>query len=151
VRGKLDQETIVNARTSPWEPGVNAGAPKVLVGLVGAALVGAVALSVVLISPAPKGVKHATTDQVASAQVAPIPASAPDADVLAARMNNEPPAAGTTATQSPAATTPAPADTTDSSAAPRQPAMAPPVLPQPESAQSTPPRAPGSTTPTSGE
>jgi hypothetical protein len=159
VRGKLDQETIVNSRTSPWEPGANAGAPKVLVGLVGAALVGAVALSAVLMSSSPKGVKHATTDQVAAAQVGTLPASGPDADMLAARVNNEPPAAGTNepapATQSPAATTPGPApaptDTTNSSSTPRQPTIAPPVLPQPETTEPAPPRTPGATTPTRGE
>ena len=166
VRGKLDQETFVNARTTPWEPGANAGAPKVLVGLVGAALVGAVALAVVLM-PAHKGVKHATGDQVAAAQVATMPASAADADTLAARMDNEPPAAGapatappttpstTAATQPPAgtapATTPAPADTTRSSATPREPVVAPPVLPQPESTGPTAPRTPASRAPAGGE
>jgi hypothetical protein len=160
VQGAPDQETIAPTRQSPWEPGASAGAPKMLVGLAGAAIVGGIALAVVLMGPAPGAKKHAATDQVAAAQVARDPA---------AQMNAEAPAAGTVPAAEPGANTTAQAPAPAADAQPpanaqagtnaQAPAVAssqatatlpPPVVPPPAT---TPPsdRAPGSTTPTPGE
>jgi hypothetical protein len=150
VQGALDQETIAPARQSPWEPGASAGAPKVLVGLAGAAIVGGIALAVVLMGPAPGAKKHATTDQVAAAQVARDPA---------AQMNAEPPAAGTAPAADTGANataqTPAPTATPSDQGSVQAPAAAPSqpaaTVPPPVATPPNPDRAPGSTTPTPGE
>jgi hypothetical protein len=151
----MDQETIAPARQSPWEPGASAGAPRVLVGLAGAAIVGGIALAVVLMGPAPGAKKHAATDQVAAAQVARDPA---------AQMNAEPPAAGTApaeqgtdtaaktpAAQAPEATAQAQAPAAASSQAVQAAATVPPPVATPPATTPNPDRAPGSTTPTPDE
>jgi hypothetical protein len=132
-RGALDQETIDQARTSPWEPGASSGAPKVLVGLAGAALVGGIALGIVLLSPSPKTAKPAANPPVAAEQGAPAnPASGAGTDSFAAQANPTP---------------------TDAAAVPRADdgGAAPQASPE---APATPPdanRAPGSTNPARGE
>jgi hypothetical protein len=110
ARVALDKETVARARATPWEPGAASGAPRVLVGLVGAGLIGAVAVAIVLLSPSHVA-KPVHADPAAVTQPAPAAAAAPSAETLAAQMNAEPAAAGKAAdTPTPSAAKPAPAD-----------------------------------------
>jgi hypothetical protein len=105
-----------HTRAAPWEPR-GAQASRVLIGVVGAGLVGALAIGGVLLSPSKVPARPATGDQVAAApqsqeSTPPAPAPAQTADQMAAQAQHEPAAAGTTApdpASSAAAVTPAPA------------------------------------------
>jgi cytoskeletal protein RodZ len=128
----MDKETIANARTTPWEPGATAGKPKVLIGLVGAVMVGAVALAIVLY---PTHVaKTPATDPAVATQAAPATGS-PPADKAAA--------------QAPDATAPTPpADTTVQSATNAQDATVPsPIVTPPSTTEGNTGNAPASTSP----
>ena len=54
--------------TPDWQPGASKGVPKAAIGAVGAALVGGVALAIVLMAPSNKVVKHVQPDPIAQAQ-----------------------------------------------------------------------------------
>jgi len=57
-------------QTPDWQPGASKGVPKAAIGAVGAALVGGVALAIVLMAPSNKVVKHVQPDPIAQAQAA---------------------------------------------------------------------------------
>jgi hypothetical protein len=124
VRGALDKETIARARSTPWEPGASSGAPRVLVGLVGAALIGGVAVAIVLLSPSRVAKPVHPADPAAISQTAPPAPGASSADALAAQMNAEPAAAG----NAPAVADPRAADTPAPSTTPTAPDAAAPDL-----------------------
>jgi len=59
---------MADGRTADWQPGVSqGGVPKAAIGVLGAALVGGVALAIVLMAPSNKVVKHVQPDPIAQA------------------------------------------------------------------------------------
>ena len=54
--------------TPGWQPGASKGVPKAAVGVVGAALVGGIALAITLLAPSSKVVKHAQPDPIAESR-----------------------------------------------------------------------------------
>ena len=132
MRGAMDKEMIANARTTPWEPGAASGKPKVLVGLIGAVMVGAVALAIVLYPM----------------HVAKTPSTEPAVATQAAPATGNPPA-DKAATQAPDATAPTPsADTTVQSTSNAQDAtVPPPIVTPPSTTEGNTGNAPASTGP----
>jgi len=59
-----------DGQTPDWQPSASKGVPKAAIGAVGAALVGGVALAIVLMAPSNKVVKHVQPDPIAQAQAA---------------------------------------------------------------------------------
>ena len=113
---------VAAVRTADWSPGGTRGVPKAAIGVVGAALVGGVALALVLIGPGDKVVKPAS-QTVAMAPAAHGPAASaatadPTVDNAVAQMDQQPTAAGPTAAT-------APADTSAGDDASTQPTPAP--------------------------
>ncbi len=88
-----------DGRTPDWQPGVSKGVPKAAIGAMGAALVGGVALAIVLLSPSNKVTKQVMPDPIAqaTAQNAASQKSVDSTDAAVAGLNNDPPAAGSTA------------------------------------------------------
>jgi hypothetical protein len=104
-RGPVD---VAGVRTAEWSPGGTRGVPKAAIGVVGAALVGGVALALVLIGPGDKVVKPASRT-VAMAPASPGPAAStagadPTVDSAVAQMDQQPTAAGPAAATAPADT-----------------------------------------------
>jgi cytoskeletal protein RodZ len=128
----MDKETIANARTTPWEPGAASGKPKVLIGLVGAALVGALGARHRAV---PHACRQDTRDRSAVATQAAPATGSPPADKAAA--------------QAPDATAPTPpADTTVQSATNAQDATVPsPIVTPPSTTEGNTGNAPASTRP----
>lgn len=93
-RGPHESGSFQRVRASAWEPGASRGASRTLIGVCGAALVGALAIAGVLLSPS-RPVPHRPAVAAADA-TAVTPASTDTPTALAER---EPPAAGV---QSPA-------------------------------------------------
>lgn len=89
---------VAGVRTAEWAPGGVHGVPKAAIGVLGAALVGGVALAIVLIGPGDKVVKPAS-QSVAMAPAAPGPAASaatadPTVNNAIEQMNQQPSAAG---------------------------------------------------------
>ena len=87
-------------QTPDWQPGASKGVPKAAIGALGAALVGGVALAIVLMAPGNKVVKHTQPDPIAQAAAdneAAAKKAAGDTDAAVNEMNQQAPAAGNTA------------------------------------------------------
>jgi hypothetical protein len=136
ARGPVD---VAGVRTAEWSPGGTRGVPKAAIGVVGAALVGGVALALVLIGPGDKVVKPAS-QAVAMAPASQGPAASaatadPTVDNAVAQLDQQPTAAGPAAAAAPADTaaqddastqaTPAPAPAPAAAKAPNAEAPAP--------------------------
>jgi hypothetical protein len=87
--------------TPDWQPGASRGVPKAAIGAVGAALVGGVALAIVLMAPSNKVVKHVQPDPVAQAQAenAAAQKSVASTDAALNELDKNAPAAGNAAAQ----------------------------------------------------
>ena len=120
--GVSDEAAVMaDGQTPDWQPGASKGVPKAAIGALGAALVGGVALAIVLMAPSNKATKQvALPDPIAQAATANAATQksndATDASVTA--MDKQAPAAGNAAAtdaaiatqqSSPAATQAAPA------------------------------------------
>ena len=88
-----------DGQTPDWQPGASKGVPKAAIGAVGAALVGGVALAIVLMAPSNKVVKHVQPDPIAQAQAQNAAAQKSVASVDAAinELDKNAPAAGNAA------------------------------------------------------
>jgi len=84
-----------------WQPDAAKGVPKAAIGAVGAALVGGVALAIVLMAPSNKVVKHVQPDPIAQAQAENNAAqkSVASADAAVNELDRNAPAAGNAASQ----------------------------------------------------
>lgn len=113
-----------DGQTPDWQPGVSKGVPKAAIGAIGAALVGGVALAIVLLSPSNKVTKQVMPDPIAQATAQNVAAqkSVDSSDAAIQDINSNPPAAGSTA-----ATDAAAAAATQQAATP----AAAPVVPAP--------------------
>jgi hypothetical protein len=98
---------LADGPTPDWQPGASKGVPKAAIGALGAALVGGVALAIVLMAPSNKVVKTVAPDPIAqaAAQNADTQKSVAATDASVNEMNSQAPAAGVTpaatATQAP--------------------------------------------------
>jgi len=107
---------MADGQTPDWQPAAAKGVPKAAIGAVGAALVGGVALAIVLLAPSSKVTKQVLPDPIAQAAANSSAAakSADSADAAVSEMDNQAPAAGgqpttqATAEVAPAAVVPAP-------------------------------------------
>jgi hypothetical protein len=89
-----------DGQTPDWQPGVSKGVPKAAIGALGAALVGGVALAIVLMAPSNKVTKQVMPDPIAQAaadNTAPAKSADASTDVAVNQMDKEAPAAGNTA------------------------------------------------------
>ena len=111
-------------QTPDWQPGANKGVPKAAIGALGAALVGGVALAIVLMAPSNKVTKPVMPDPIAQA-AGPAKSADGNADAAVNQMDKQPPAAGNRGA----------ADATTSAAAPA--AGAEPLAPAPVHATTT--------------
>jgi len=86
-------------QTPDWQPGASKGVPKAAIGAVGAALVGGVALAIVLMAPSNKVTKHVQPDPIAQAQAenAAAQKSVASTDAAVNELEKNPPAAGNAA------------------------------------------------------
>ncbi len=98
---------LADGPTPDWQPGASKGVPKAAIGALGAALVGGVALAIVLMAPSNKVTKTVAPDPIAqaAAQNADTQKSVAATDASVNEMDKQAPAAGGT----PAATTTPPA------------------------------------------
>ena len=141
---------LADGPTPDWQPGAaKGGVPKAAIGALGAALVGGVALAIVLMAPSNKVTKQVSTDPIAqaTAQNSATQKSVDSSTAAVNELEKNPPAAGNTAAADAAATQQAAAPV----AAPAVPAPvqaaipdAPPVANAPVARQPhhvTPPRA----------
>jgi hypothetical protein len=90
---------LADGPTPDWQPGVaKGGVPKVAIGALGAALVGGVALAIVLMAPSSKVVKPVQPDPIAtaSAQNAAAQKSVDSSTAAVNELEKNPPAAGST-------------------------------------------------------
>ncbi len=121
-------------QTPDWQPGAaKGGVPKAAIGALGAALVGGVALAIVLLAPSNKVTKQVTPDPIATAtaQNAAAQKSVDSTDAAVNQLEKNAPAAGdASSTQQPAAPTADAATPAPSVPAPVQAAIpaAPPVV-----------------------
>ena len=88
-------------QTPDWQPGASKGVPKAAIGAMGAALVGGVALAIVLMAPSNKVVKHVQPDPIAQAQAdnAAAAKSVAATDAAVDQLDKNAPAAGEAASQ----------------------------------------------------
>ncbi len=105
---------MAEGQTPDWQPGASKGVPKVAIGALGAALVGGVALAIVLMAPSNKVTKPVLPDPIAQAAAtnAATAKSTDSTDAAVNQMDKQAPAAGVEPTTSQAASTatdPAPA------------------------------------------
>ena len=104
---------LADGPTPDWQPSASKGVPKAAIGAIGAALVGGVALAIVLMAPSNKVTKQVLPDPVAQAAASNIATQKANETTEAAvnQMDKQAPAAGNAeATASTAAAaTPAPA------------------------------------------
>jgi hypothetical protein len=91
---------LAEGRTPDWQPGTSKGVPKAAIGALGAALVGGVALAIVLMAPSNKVTKTVLPDPIAqaAAQNAATKKSVDATDATVNEMDKQAPAAGSTAT-----------------------------------------------------
>jgi len=94
-RGIPESQSFRRGRTETWKPGASRGVSRAVIGVCGAALVGALAVGGILLSPSrtAKPVAQPQADIAATAPAAPASASA---DGMANQLQQEPTAAGTT-------------------------------------------------------
>lgn len=90
-----------DGQTPDWQPGASKGVPKAAIGALGAALVGGVALAIVLMAPSNKVVKHVQPDPIAQAQAenAAAQKTVASADAAVSELDKNAPAAGNAASQ----------------------------------------------------
>jgi len=88
-------------QTPDWQPGASKGVPKAAIGALGAALVGGVALAIVLMAPSSKVVKHVQPDPIAQAQAenAATQKSVASTDAAISELDKNATAAGNAASQ----------------------------------------------------
>lgn len=100
---------LADGPTPDWQPGASKGVPKAAIGALGAALVGGVALAIVLMAPSNKVAKTVAPDPIAqaAAQNAGTQKSVAATDASVNEMDKQAPAAGGTPAT---VTTPAAAD-----------------------------------------
>jgi hypothetical protein len=106
-REAAEAGSLHSTRAAPWEPG-GARTSRVLIGVVGAALVGAFAIGGVMLTPSRHVPRAASGDEVATApqsQQPAVPSAAPamTADQMAAQSQQQPAAAGAAPAQAPSA------------------------------------------------
>jgi hypothetical protein len=109
--GVSNEATVLaDGPTLDWQPGASKGVPKAAIGALGAALVGGVALAIVLLAPSNKVTKPVLPDPIAQAatQNAATKNSVDATEASVTAMDKQAPAAGTPATPAVAAV-PAPA------------------------------------------
>jgi len=107
---------MADGRTPDWQPAASKGVPKAAIGAVGAALVGGVALAIVLLAPSSKVTKPILSDPIAQAAATnPAAARSTDSsDAAVGDIDKQAPAAGgepvapAAAEVAPAAVVPAP-------------------------------------------
>lgn len=100
-----------DGQTPDWQPGTTKGVPKAAIGALGAALVGGVALAIVLMAPSNKVTRQALPDPIAQAaanNTATAKSADRSTDAAVSEMDKQAPAAGnpaaaTTSTSAPAA------------------------------------------------
>lgn len=87
--------------TPDWQPGASRGVPKAAIGAVGAALVGGIALAVVLMAPSNKVTKVVQPDPIAQSRAGNDAAQKPVAstDAAVGELDRNAPAAGNAASQ----------------------------------------------------
>ena len=85
---------MAEGQTADWQPGASKGVPKAAIGALGAALVGGVALAIVLMAPSSKVTKPVMPDPIAQAAAA---------NAAVDQMDKQAPAAGSEPTTSQAA------------------------------------------------
>ena len=97
---------LADGPTPDWQPGASKGVPKAAIGALGAALVGGIALAIVLMAPTDKVTKQVMPDPVAqaAAQNAATQKSVDSTDAAVNQMENQAPAAGNAAATDAAAT-----------------------------------------------
>jgi hypothetical protein len=110
---------LADGPTPDWQPGTSKGVPKAAIGALGAALVGGVALAIVLMAPSNNATKAALPGPVvqATAGNAATPKADASAEAAVSSMDKQAPAAGTTATDAAATQQAAPAATNAAPAA----------------------------------
>ena len=98
---------LAEGPTRDWQPGASKGVPKAAIGALGAALVGGVALAIVLMAPANKVTKQVLPDPIAqaAAQNDSAAKSVNATDAAVNDMEKNAPAAGNAATTDAAAAT----------------------------------------------
>ena len=110
--GVSNEATVMRDGPTPdWQPGASKGVPKAAIGAVGAALVGGVALAIVLMAPSNKVTKVVQPDPIAQAKAekdAPQKAVA-STDAAVSELDKNAPAAGNAASQAVLAAQEAPA------------------------------------------
>ena len=109
--GVLDDAAVEAAAyaegpTPDWQPGGTKGMPKAAIGALGAAVVGGIALAIVLMAPSNKVTKQVSPDPIAQATASNVATEkANDATEAAVnQIDKQAPAAGTTAAAAPDAT-----------------------------------------------
>jgi hypothetical protein len=97
--------------TPDWQPGASKGVPKAAIGAVGAALVGGVALAIVLMAPSNKVTKGVQPDPIAQVKAENVAAqkSVGSTDAAVSELDRNAPAAGNAASQAALAAQEAPA------------------------------------------
>jgi hypothetical protein len=89
VGASNETDALRDGPTPGWQPGASKGVPKAAVGVAGAALVGGVALALMLLAPSAKVVKHAQPDPIAEARAGNA-AATPPANVQAPATRQTP-------------------------------------------------------------
>jgi hypothetical protein len=134
--GVTNEAALMNdGRTPDWQPGASKrGVPKAAIGALGAAMVGGIALAIVLLAPSNKVTKQVMPDPIAQAAAtnSATPKADDTTDAAVSAMDKQAPAAGNAAADStttqqaapaaadvaPAAAVPAPVEAVTPKAAP---------------------------------
>ncbi len=85
---------LAGGPTPDWEPGASRGVPKVAIGAIGAALVGGVALAIVLMAPSSKVTRQVDPTAQAAAQTTAATKSVESTEAAVNDMEKNAPAAG---------------------------------------------------------
>jgi hypothetical protein len=90
-----------DGQTPDWQPGASKGLPKAAIGAVGAALVGGIALAIVLMAPSNKVTKAVQPDPIAAARASneATQKSIASTDAAIGELDKSAPAAGNVASQ----------------------------------------------------
>lgn len=123
---------LADGPTPDWQPAASKGIPKAAIGALGAALVGGVALAIVLMAPSNKVTKTALPDPIAQAAAANASTqkSNDSTDASVKQMNDQAPAAGLAAPTAAATTEQRTQAATDATQAAAVPAPVQAVIPQ---------------------
>ena len=116
---------LAEGPTPDWQPGASKGVPKAAIGAIGAALVGGVALAIVLMAPSNKVTKQVLPDPIAQATSQNAVKANDSTEAAVNQMDKQAPAAGNIAATDAAATQQVPAV----DAAPAVPAPVQAVIP----------------------